>query len=199
MRKDFYTAVQNRRSYYGIGKEKVVSEKRIEEVVKKAVKYTPSAFNSQGARVVVLFGDNHNELWNITKETLKEIVPEEEFAATEEKIASFRNGYGTVLFFIDDDVVKQLQKEYILYKDNFPIWAQQSNGMLQYVVWTSLELEGLGASLQHYNPLIDDKVKSKLNLPDSWRLIAQMPFGKILATPEDKQFQPVEERVKIFN
>ncbi|AZO93446.1 nitroreductase family protein [Halocella sp. SP3-1] len=199
MRKDFYLAVQNRRSYYGIGKEKVVSEKKIEEVVKSAVKYTPSAFNSQGARVVVLFGDNHNELWNITKETLKEIVPEEEFAATEEKIASFRNGYGTVLFFIDDDVVKQLQKEYTLYKDNFPVWAQQSNGMLQYVVWTSLELEGLGASLQHYNPLIDDRVKSKWNLPDNWRLIAQMPFGKILATPEDKRFQPVEERVKIFN
>lgn len=199
MTKDFYMAVQNRRSYYGIGKKRVVSEKKIEEVVKNAVKYTPSAFNSQEARVVVLFGDNHNELWDITKETLKEIVPEENFTATEEKITSFRNGYGTVLFFIDDDVVKQLQKEYTLYKDNFPIWAQQSNGMLQYVVWTSLELEGLGVSLQHYNPLIDDKVKSNWGLPDNWRLIAQMPFGNRLDTPDDKQFQAIEERIKLFN
>ena len=30
--------------------------------------------------------------------------------------------------------------------------------MLQLVVWTALEAEGLGATLQHYNPLIDDEV-----------------------------------------
>ena len=29
-------------------------------------------------------------------------------------------------------------------------------GMLQLAVWTALAEKGLGASLQHYNPLIDD-------------------------------------------
>lgn len=199
MTKDFYTAVKKRRTYYGIGSQKLVSEERIEKVVKDAVKYSPSAFNSQGARVVILFGDNHNKLWDITKETLKEIVPEDKFGATEEKIDSFRSGYGTVLFFVDDNVVEDLQKEYELYKDKFPVWAQHSNGMAQYVVWTALEVEGLGASLQHYNPLIDDEVKSTWNIPDNWRLIAQMPFGNPTADPDEKDFQPIEERVKVFN
>jgi predicted oxidoreductase (fatty acid repression mutant protein) len=78
------------------------------------------------------------------------------------------------------------------------VWAQQSNGILQYIIWTSLQEEGLGASLQHYNPLIDSEVKTQWNVPDSWELIAQMPFGKPTAPPGDKEFMPLEERVKIF-
>lgn len=70
--------------------------------------------------------------------------------------------------------------------------------MLQLVVWTALENEGLGASLQHYNPIIDEEVKKQWNIPESWKLIAQMPFGKPASEPKEKQFQPLEERVKVF-
>ncbi|WP_350343895.1 nitroreductase family protein [Proteinivorax tanatarense] len=198
MSKDFYTAVKERRSIYGISKETTISDVRIQEVVKDAVKHTPSAFNSQSARVVVLFGENHDKLWDITKESLRKIVPEKRFSATEEKINSFQNGYGTILFFEDMSVIDSLQKQFATYKDNFPIWSQQSSGMLQYVVWTSLEVEGLGASLQHYNELIEDEVKQQWNIPKNWKIIAQMPFGKPIAPAGDKDFMPLEERVKIF-
>ena len=198
MSKDFYKAIKERRSFYGISKESVISDERIQEIINEAVKYTPSSFNSQSARVVILLGENHNKLWDITKETLRKIVPENSFASTEEKINSFRNGYGSVLFFEDNSVIEKLQSDFALYKDNFPVWSQQSSGMLQFVVWTALEAEGLGASLQHYNPLIDEDVKREWNIPDSWKLIAQMPFGKPSANPGEKQFLPVEERVKIF-
>lgn len=50
--------------------------------------------------------------------------------------------------------------------------------MLQLFVWTALENEGLDASLQHYNPIIDEEVKKQWNIPESWKLIVQMPFGK---------------------
>jgi predicted oxidoreductase (fatty acid repression mutant protein) len=70
--------------------------------------------------------------------------------------------------------------------------------MLQFVVWTSLELEGLGASLQHYNPLIDEEVRAKWNLPSTWKLIAQMPFGKPTGAPGEKEFQPLDTRMKVF-
>lgn len=113
-------------------------------------------------------------------------------------MAGFRSGYGTILFFEDDAVIKSLQEQFELYKDNFPIWSQQSSGMLQFAIWTALELEGLGASLQHYNPLIDEAVKAEWNIPESWRLIAQMPFGNPTAEPGEKDFQPIEERVKVF-
>ena len=199
MGKDFLTALKDRRSYYGISKEAVVSDSRIQEVINEAVKHTPSAFNSQSARVVVLLGEQHNKLWNITKETLRKIVPADNFASTEEKMNAFGSGYGTVLFFEDQSVVEGLQKQFELYKDNFPIWSQHSSGMLQFVVWTALENEGFGATLQHYNPLIDEEVQQTWNVPSSWKLIAQMPFGKPTSEPGEKQFQPLEERVKFYS
>ncbi|MHA6480718.1 nitroreductase family protein [Paenibacillus sp. strain BS8-2] len=193
---DFYTAVQARRSIYAISDERVVSDEKIQELVNHAVQYTPSSFNSQSARVVVLLGEQHKKFWSITTETLRAIVPADQFSSTQDKMNAFGAGYGTVLFFEEMAVVEGLQQQFPSYADNFPVWSNQSNGMLQYVIWTSLELEGLGASLQHYNPLIDDKVKSEWNVPASWKLLAQMPFGKIVAPAGDKPVQPLDERVK---
>lgn len=196
--KDFYSAIEKRRSYYGISDASVVSDERIEEILEHALMHTPSEFNSQAQRMVLLLGENHKNLWNITKETLRKIVPEESFGGTEERINSFSAGYGTVLFFKDMDVIEGLQKQLPLYADNFPVWAEQSNGMLQFAVWTALEIDGFGASLQHYNPLIDDEVKEKWEIPSNWKLVAQMPFGKPTAEPNPKEFQATKERMKIF-
>jgi hypothetical protein len=102
------------------------------------------------------------------------------------------------LFFEDQAVVKNLQENFALYAENFPVWSNQSSGILQFVVWTALSEAGLGASLQHYNPLIDDKVKEAWSIPQEWKLIAQMPFGKTVTPAGEKQFQPVEDRVKVF-
>lgn len=198
MNKDFYEVIKNRRTIYGISKESVISDERIEEIINYAVKHVPSSFNSQSARVVLLLGENHNKLWDITKETLRKIVPEDSFAQTEARINSFRSGYGSILYFEDQSVIESLQEKFALYKDNFPIWSQQSSGMLQFAIWSAIEAEGLGASLQHYNPLIDDEVKNQWNIPSNWKLIAQMPFGKPTAPAGEKEFMPLEERVKIF-
>lgn len=198
MKQNFMEAVKERRSYYGISKEQVSSDERIEEIVKDAVKYTPSSFNSQSARAVLLLDKQHDRFWDITMDALRKIVPAESFGETEAKINSFKNGYGTVLFFEDQDVVRGLQEQFALYKDNFPIWSQQSSGMLQMVVWTALEDEGFGASLQHYSELVDADVKKEWNIPDNWKFIAQMPFGKPSAQPDAKQFNMSEEHMKVF-
>lgn len=198
MKKDFYDAVKNRRTFYGISKESVISDDRINEIVEHAIKYTPSSFNSQSTRVILLLKEHHDRLWDITKEELKKIVPAEKFASTEEKINSFRDGYGTILFFEDNTVVEALQKQFPLYKDNFPIWSQQTNGMHQYVIWTALEIEGLGVSLQHYNEVIENKVKEEWGIPSEWKMIAQMPFGKPIANPDEKEFKSLEDRIKVF-
>ncbi|MFF5398380.1 nitroreductase family protein [Peribacillus butanolivorans] len=198
MTKDFYTAIKERRSYYGINKEVQVSDDKIKDIVEFAVKYTPSAFNSQSARLVVLTSEAHDKLWDITTETLRKAVGEGDFTGTQQKMDSFKSGYGTVLFFEDKAVVKSLQEQFALYADNFPIWSQQASGMHQLVVWTALETEGLGATLQHYNPLIDDEVKNEWNIPSNWILIAQMPFGNPTAPVGEKEFQPLEDRVKFY-
>lgn len=196
--KNFYDAVENRRSLYGLSKEEVVSEEKIEEIIAHAVKHVPSPFNSQSGRVVLLMREHHDRLWEITKEVLKERVSEKKFPKTEEKLNSFKSGYGTILFFEEQETVKNLQERFPKYSETFPLWSQQSSGMLQYVVWTSLEMEGLAASLQHYNPLIDEQVKQEWDIPESWQLISQMPFGKPTEGAGEKEFKPLEERVKIF-
>lgn len=197
--KEFFETVKNRRTIYAIGKDVAVGDEAVLEIIREAVKYTPTAFNSQSGRIVVLQGKEHDKLWAFTEDILKGIVPAEGFAKTKEKLESFRAGRGTVLFFEDQQTVQALQQKFPLYKDNFPVWSLQGSGMLQYIVWTALESEGLGVSLQHYNPLIDEKVHAEWNLPQSWLLLGEMPFGSKLAAGDDKTFLPVEERVKVFS
>lgn len=197
MNKDFYSAIKARRSRYSINKEVKISDEKIEEIIKEAITHTPTAFNSQSGRAVLLLEENHDKLWNITEDNLREVVSGD-FSDTEEKIQSFRNGYGTVLFFEDQNAVKSLQEKFPLYKDNFPMWSQQSSGMLQFIVWTSFDIEGLGATVQHYNELIEKDIKEEFDLPDNWKLISQMPFGNPTEEPGDKDYLPLEERFKVF-
>ncbi len=198
MSKTFLDAVKDRRTIYALGKDERVSRDRVLEIVKFATTHVPSAFNSQSARAIVLFGAESSKFWNLTKEALRPLVPPEAFGKTEEKLASFDAGYGTVLFFEDQGVVKGLMDGFPLYKDNFPVWSLQSNGMLEFAIWTALEAEGLGASLQHYNPVVDDAVRKAWKVPESWKLLAEMPFGSVAAPAGDKEFQPVETRVLTY-
>lgn len=198
MTNTFLDSIKVRRSIYALDKNVSLSQNEIEEIIKEAVKLSPSSFNSQSSRAVILFGESHDKLWNITEETLRGIVPAENFASTEEKIASFRAGYGTVLFFEDTEVIEGLQESFALYADNFPIWSEQSTGIAQHSVWVALANAGIGASLQHYNPLIDDAVQAEFDLPESWNLRAQMPFGNIVAEAGEKEFIDDEKRFRTF-
>lgn len=199
MERSFKEALKHRRTYYAITNKSLIPDSEIEEIINFAVIHVPSAFNSQSARLVLLLGENHKKLWNIVRETLRKIVPQDAFSATEAKIdKSFMAGYGTVLFLEDETVVKGLQKSFPGYKDIFPQWSQQTSAMHQLAVWTMLEDAGFGASLQHYNPLIDDEVRRTWGLPEEWRLVAEMPFGVPVQEPAKKEYKPLEERVKIF-
>lgn len=42
--------------------------------------------------------------------------------------------------------------------------------MHQYMLWTALEAEGLGANLQHYNPLPNQKASEIWKIPLQWDL-----------------------------
>lgn len=195
---NFLDAVKHRRSVYALGKEETVPREKVRSIVSDAVLHTPSPFNSQSARVVMLFGKESDKFWSLVGDALKPMVPPDAFGKTKEKLDGFAAGYGTVLFFEDETVVKGLQEKFALYADKFPVWSLQSNGMLEYVVWTSLEAEGLGASLQHYNPVVDEAVQKAWNVPSTWKLLAQIPFGKDLAHPVDKEFSPLEDRLFVY-
>ena len=190
---------EKRRSIYALSNQLPVSNEEIVELVEHAVLHTPSSFNSQSTRVVVLFGDDHHKLWQITEDTLRGMVDnEEQFAATKQKIAGFKAGAGTVMFFEDHSVVRDMQAAAPLYADKFPIWAHQTNAMHQYIIWTALASINVGANLQHYNPIIDKEVASTWNIDEQWELNAQMVFGAIEQPAGDKAFKPIEERMQVF-
>ena len=195
----FIDTIKARRSIYSIGKNVTLSQEQIATLVKEAVKHSPSSFNSQSSRVVVLFGQQHEKLWAIVKETLKKIVPAESFATTEAKLDSFAAGAGTVLFFEDTQAIDKLQKQFVAYADNFPVWSEHSTGIAQFAVWSALAQEHIGASLQHYNPLIDEPVLKTWDWPSGWRLRAQLPFGSIEQSPGEKSFISDEERFRVFH
>ncbi|WP_353166159.1 nitroreductase family protein [Providencia sp.] len=194
----FIEMIKNRRTIYNLGDALPVSEEHVTKLIKEAVKHSPSSFNSQTSRVVILFGPEHKKLWNMTKEALRKIVPDQAFAATEQKIDSFAAGAGSILFFEDQDIVKGLQEQFPLYADNFPIWSEQASGIAQFAVWTALSQENIGASLQHYNPLVDNDVQKTWNTPANWVLRAQMVFGSINAPAGDKAFMDDDVRFKVF-
>ncbi|MCI6161211.1 MAG: nitroreductase family protein [Prevotellaceae bacterium] len=199
MNRNFQDAVANRRSYYALKNESPIGDNEIRGIVEHAVKHVPSAFNSQSTRVVVLLGENHRKVWEIVKGKLRKMVPSEAFAATESKInGSFESGYGTILYYEDQDVVKGLQEQFPLYADNFPVWSEHTSAMHQFAIWTALEDAGFGASVQHYNPLIDAEVAKTFGIKPSWKLRAQMPFGVAIGEAGEKTFAPIEERVLFF-
>lgn len=199
MNRTFTDAMKHRRTYYAIKNESPLADEAIEDVLKQVITHVPSAFNSQTTRMVLLLGNRHLKLWDIVLDTLKKLNPSKPFEQTEAKInGSFKSGYGTILFFEDEGVVKNLQESFPSFAQNFPGWSLQTSAMHQFATWTLLEDAGLGASLQHYNPLIDDEVKATWNLPKAWKLIAQMPFGVPVQEPGEKQFNPLNERLLVF-
>ena len=194
----FIQEIENRRTIYNIGSQVSQSNQEIEVLIKKAIRLSPSAFNSQSSRAVILFDDSHQKFWDIVKNTLQKLVPENAFEGTAKKIASFAAGKGTVLFYEDQDIVKNLQEQFTAYADNFPVWSEHSSAIAQFAVWTALSEEKIGASLQHYNPIIDEETAQVFDVPHSWKLRAQLVFGSIEAPAGEKEFMQDEQRFKTF-
>jgi len=121
MNNSLLNSIKKRRTQYALGKSLPLSNEDVAELIREAVKHTPSSFNSQSSRAVILFGAESEKLWSVVKETLRQIVPADAFAQTEAKVDSFAAGAGTVLFYEDQSVVKGLQENFPLYADNFPV------------------------------------------------------------------------------
>lgn len=183
-------SLKERRTHYDINRELPVEEDKVFDLVEKATELVPDSFNMKSSRVVVVTGEKQDQLWDNIYDVFQGKVPRE-------KIDSFKNGYGTILYFYDEDIVKNFQSQFTTYADKFPSWAIQSAGMLQLSIWSGLKELGIGASLQHYNPVIDKMVREMFDIPENYVLNAQMPFGGIGSHPDEKAKEDISKRVKI--
>ncbi len=199
MKEQLLELSKQRRSIYALGRHLTQTPDELADLIKKGVKLAPTAFNSQTTRAVILFNDKHEQLWDIVAKRLESEVPSAEaYQKTLEKINAFKAAFGTILYYTDMDAVHQLENDFALYADNFYDWSEQAQGNAQFTVWTSLAENGIGANLQHYNPLIDDLVKEAFGIPDGWRLRAQMDFGSIESDAGDKDFMDDGDRFKVL-
>jgi len=171
-------SLAKRRTVYALNKTLPVAEETVVKTIEQAVELVPDAFNMKSQRVVIALGAKQDELWDTIYNVFGGKV-------AREKIDGFKAAAGPVLYFVNEDVVKSLQAKFPRYAENFPNWAQQANGMLQISIWTALRDLGVGANIQHYNPVIDAAVN------------AQMPFGGIVAEPDPKEKENIAERVRI--
>ncbi|MGN0837763.1 MAG: nitroreductase family protein [Pyramidobacter sp.] len=185
-------ALEKRRSYYKISKKLPVSQKQIGDLVCRVTELVPDAFNMKSARIVLLFGAQHDLLWDTVYNVFGGKV-------AREKIDIFKSGAGTILCFYDAETVKNMQAQFPRYAENFPVWANQAGGMLQISLWSALRELNIGASLQHYNPVIDDAVKKLFKIPENYVLLAQMPFGGIVEEPQPKAPETPGARVRIIS
>ena len=196
---ELFKAMENRRSIHQLSNHAIISEDRLKEVISHALKFSPTSFNAQEQRLILLLDKKHEWFWDLTKSALKAILPAESYPDSEARINGFQGGVGTILLYQDINVVKGLQESFPMYKDNFPIWAHQASGILKYTLWTSLADEGYGASIQHYSELVEEEVKKELNIDPSWKMVGQLPFGKAASNPDpNKTFEPVEKRLLVL-
>lgn len=191
-------SLELRRSIYQLGNTPMVSDSCLIETISACLKNCPSPFNAQSARLVILFKEYHHQFWDLVWKKLSAAAPANKQKTARERILAFRNAYGTILFFEDQHILTNLKKQYPLYKHNMHDWVMQSNGILQYMIWQTLAENDEGASLQHYNELIEKELNSWLELPKNWKIVAQMPWGNIEKEAGAKTFEPLETRMKIF-
>ncbi|HAT54972.1 MAG TPA: nitroreductase [Lactobacillus sp.] len=200
METELLSLMKQRRSIYDLGKNVDQSQADLTSLIQDVVKEAPSAFNSQTDRIVIAYGSAHDKVWDIVLDELKKVVPAEAFEGSKQKVEQqFKSGYGTILWFTDMSKVKELEDGFPLYADNFYDWSEQHIGNSQFAVWTALAENRLGASVQHYNPLIDAQIAETFEIPKDWRLRSEMPFGSIESTADDKDYMDDEDRFKVID
>jgi len=65
---------QARRTHYALSAESTLDDDQLLSLVQRAVKHTPTAFNSQSARAVLVLGDKHHQLWDAVFDGYKETL-----------------------------------------------------------------------------------------------------------------------------
>lgn len=183
--------LKQRRSYYKLDDNIKVSNEEIIKMVQDVTQLVPDAFDMKSQKVVVVLGNRHKILWD-------KIYDVFEGKVSREKIDMFKAAAGTLLIYRNVEKVDSTAEQFPRYAHNFTPWSYQSNGMLQINLWTGLKELGLGANIQHYNPVIDDAVKEMFDVENGLELTAQMVFGNILEQPEEKEKENINESVKVF-
>lgn len=101
MADEYLTEIKSRRTHYALEAKSPVSDARITEIAREVAKHTPSSFNCQSTRLVVLLRDEHVRFWEIAKECFQATMQEATYKEYEKKLLQRQAGYGTVSISIN--------------------------------------------------------------------------------------------------
>lgn len=196
---EFRKLLEQRRTIYALGNNTPYTKEEITTAIRHAVRQAPSASNSQTTRAVVLFDEANKKLWNHIYDVQKQVLPESMWGMMSGVMENARDGaVGTVLFFEDREAVEAMPTNEAT-RENY---KQNNAGIAQYAVWLTLAEMELGSSLQHFNvgyeQGFDKAIREMFNLPESFELIAQMPFGSIEQPAGEKEHIDTETQVRVF-
>ncbi len=192
----FVELLEKRRSQYAIGANTDITAADVAATLRDVISHVPSAFNSQSSRVVVVSGENNEKLWDLIKEVQSQVLDEGTLNYMTPIMDGARTAVGTVLFFEDRDAVENGipandERRYV-YKNH-------ASANAQLTTWLAITELGLGGNLQHFNigyeQGFDRAIRELLDLPESWELVAELPFGSIEAPAAAKEVAPVENLV----
>ncbi|VEU76477.1 nitroreductase family protein [Mycoplasmopsis columboralis] len=186
----YVNLLKQRRSVFDINKDASLSKNEIVKMLKEIIHVSPTSFNGQSTKVVLLWDKESNKLWEHVKEyTQGKIAPH--------KLPGFLNAQGTVLFYVDEEILQPYtQKTQLPYQEvlNF---AREDSAILQVNVWNALTELNLGANLQHYNDAVNDYFKNNPKF-SKLKLLGQMPFGAISSAPQSKEKLDVDQRIIVL-
>lgn len=186
----YLKAIASRRTIYALKPElpSGVTLADVQATIQSVVRETPTAFNSQPNRALILTGAAHRRVWSSVTDAIAD-------EAGKKRPASVRDeAYGSVIFFTDDTVTEKLQKDFPAWAAAFPQFADHTSGAAQIQSWTAIETEGLGAHLQHYNGYV--KAALPDSIPKSWSVQAQLVFGAPAAPAGEKAY--ADNKVEIL-
>lgn len=187
----YLNAIATRRTIYKLKPELPagVTIDKVKDVVQAIIKDTPTAFNSQSNRAIILTGETHKQVWD----SVVKALPNEDAAR---RPASVRDeAYGSIIFFTDEKIIEKLKGDFPAWAEAFPKFADHTSGAAQINSWTALETLGLGGHLQHYNPLVKAALPAKI--PAEWSVVAQLVFGAPVEGAAEKTY--IANEVEIFN
>lgn len=172
---EFTQLIQLRRSDYDIDDQVTIPKNEITQMIEDIISNSPTAYNAQSFQVLVLYDEHHHTLWD----ALEREQP----------------GFGTIVLFADNDAI---EKRMPTTPDRQEIYKNQDSAILAYALWLGLNNINLGATLHHFNIGDDHLVRDLFDLPDSWEMIAQMPFGRVVKPTPKSERLPAHQFITVL-
>ncbi|KAL7941127.1 Nitroreductase-like protein [Trichoderma barbatum] len=199
-------AAKHRRTVYGLKGTSALSDKRVEQLVGEVLSFSPSSYNTQPTRVTIVTGEKHKGLWDaiITEaEPILKGAGEEVWKTMSGVFQAHKGAYGSVVFWESGESIKEASAKHASGAHMFPQFSDHATGMAQILVWTALELEGLGANLQHLQaiPPVEAAIKKYLEVPADYSLKAHLNYGDLAQPHPDAvpEKLPLSQTLKVVS